>query len=207
MPRQNTPPADYPQAVLQQIEQLAQNIVIARKRRRETQAQWAQRLGVSQPTMARIERGDPSVAMASYVMCLWLINQAQGLADLVAPQNDLASLEREVARARPKPRSPAKQEDRGRKAATQGRAKRPPSTLKAGAAPDSGAPHSPPRVANRPSASSREALRGVPVPDRKVEIEKALRDFAEEKRRAERFLPNAASGLAALIAGIKKERP
>ncbi|GKS86415.1 hypothetical protein AVMA1855_19705 [Acidovorax sp. SUPP1855] len=40
-----------------------------------------------------------------------------------------------------------------------------------------------------------------------MEIEKALRDFAEEKRRAERFLPNAASGLAALIAGIKKERP
>ena len=102
MPRQNTSPADYPQAVLQQIAQLAQNIVIARKRRKETQAQWAQRLGVSQPTMARIERGDPSVAMASYVMCMWLINQAQGLADLVAPQRDLASLEREVARTRPR---------------------------------------------------------------------------------------------------------
>ena len=100
MPVQNTKPADYPQAVLQQIELLAQNIVIARKRRKETQAQWAQRLGVSQPTMARIERGDPSVAMASYVMCMWLVNQAHGLADLIAPQNDMASLEREVARIR-----------------------------------------------------------------------------------------------------------
>ena len=93
MPRQNTSPAEYPQVVLRQIELLAQNIVVARKRRGETQAQWAKRLGVSQPTMARIERGDPSVAMASYVMCMWLINQAQGLADLIAPQNDLASLE------------------------------------------------------------------------------------------------------------------
>lgn len=37
-----------------------------------------QKLGISQPTMARIERGDPSVAMASYVMCMWLINQAGG---------------------------------------------------------------------------------------------------------------------------------
>ncbi|RYF00768.1 MAG: XRE family transcriptional regulator [Comamonadaceae bacterium] len=100
MPKKNTSPADYPQAVLLQIQQLAQNIAIARKRRKETQAQWAQRLGVSQPTMARIERGDPSVAMASYVMCMWLINQAQGLADLIAPQADLASLEREVARTR-----------------------------------------------------------------------------------------------------------
>ncbi len=103
MPSQNTKPTDYPQAVLQQIALLAQNIVIARKRRKETQAQWAQRLGVSQPTMARIERGDPSVSMASYVMCMWLINQAQGLADLIAPQNDLASLELEVARARLRP--------------------------------------------------------------------------------------------------------
>ena len=107
MPVQNTKPADYPQAVLQQIALLAQNIVIARKRRKETQAQWAQRLGVSQPTMARIERGDPSVAMASYVMCMWLVNQAHGLAELIAPQNDMASLEREVARIR-SPRRAAK---------------------------------------------------------------------------------------------------
>lgn len=106
MPRQNTPPADYPQAVLQQIEQLAQNIVIARKRRGESQAQWAKKLGISQPTMARIERGDPSVAMASYVMCMWLINQAGGLADLIGPQNDHAALEKEVAKVQTK-RKPA----------------------------------------------------------------------------------------------------
>ena len=102
MPRQNTSPADYPQAVLQQIEQLAQNIVIARKRRGESQAQWAKKLGISQPTMARIERGDPSVAMASYVMCMWLINQAGGLADLIAPQHDHAALEKEVTKVKAK---------------------------------------------------------------------------------------------------------
>ena len=106
MPRQNTSPADYPQAVLQQIEQLAHNIAIARKRRGESQAQWAKKLGISQPTMARIERGDPSVAMASYVMCMWLINQARGLADLVAPLNDHAALEKEIAKVRIK-RKPA----------------------------------------------------------------------------------------------------
>lgn len=100
MPRQNTRPADYPQAVLQQIELLGQNIAIARKRRGESQAQWARRLGVSQPTMARIERGDPAVAMASYVMCLWLVNPAVSVADLVAPQSDHAALEREVTRVR-----------------------------------------------------------------------------------------------------------
>ena len=100
MPAQNISPVDHPQAVRQEIERLAQHIVVARKRRGETQAQWARKLGVSQPTMARIERGDPSVAMASYVMCLWLINPSLGLADLVAPAKDHAALEREVAKVR-----------------------------------------------------------------------------------------------------------
>ena len=106
MPRQNTSPTDYPHAVLRQIELLAQNIVIARKRRGESQAQWAKKLGISQPTMARIERGDPSVAMASYVMCMWLINPANDLAGLIAPLNDHAALEKEVAKVRSK-RKPA----------------------------------------------------------------------------------------------------
>ena len=100
MPRQNAPHSEHPSAVLREIERLGLNITIARKRRGETQGQWASKLGVSQPTMARIERGDPSVAMASYVMCMWLINQADGLADLVAPLQDHAALEREVLRVR-----------------------------------------------------------------------------------------------------------
>lgn len=102
MPRKNTSSADYPQAVLQQIEQLAQNITIARKRRGESQAQWARKLGISQPTMARIERGDPCVAMASYVMCMWLINQAAGLAELITPLHDHSALEKEIAKIRTK---------------------------------------------------------------------------------------------------------
>ena len=100
MPVQQTKPTDYPQAVIQQIELLAQNIVLARKRRKETQAQWAKKLGVSQPTMARIEKGDPAVAMASYVMCMWLISPNLALADLIAPQADLLSLEREITQIR-----------------------------------------------------------------------------------------------------------
>lgn len=100
MPVQITKPSNYPLAVTKQIELLAQNIVIARKRRKETQAQWAKKLGVSQPTMARIERGDPAVAMASYVMCMWLINPNCSLADLIAPQDDHVPLERDIAKIR-----------------------------------------------------------------------------------------------------------
>lgn len=83
MPRQNTCPADFPPFILSQIEQVAQQIVATRKARGETQAQWAQRLGISQPTMARLERGDPAIATATYVMCLWLVNPLLDLRQLL----------------------------------------------------------------------------------------------------------------------------
>ena len=83
MPRQNTCPADFPPFILSQIEQVAQQIVATRKARGETQAQWAQLLGISQPTMARLERGDPAIATATYVMCLWLVNPQLDLRQLL----------------------------------------------------------------------------------------------------------------------------
>jgi DNA-binding XRE family transcriptional regulator len=83
MPRQNTCPADFPPFILSQIEQLAQHIVSTRKARGQTQVQWAEQLGISQPTMARIERGDPSIATATYVMCLWLLNPQLDLLQLL----------------------------------------------------------------------------------------------------------------------------
>lgn len=83
MPRQNTCPADFPPFILSQIEQLAQHIVATRKARGETQAQWAAQLGISQPTMARLERGDPAIATATYVLCLWQINPQLNLLSLI----------------------------------------------------------------------------------------------------------------------------
>lgn len=83
MPRQNTRPTAFPPFILQQIEQLARHIVAARKASGETQAQWAQKLGISQPTMARIERGDPAIATATYVMSLWLVNPQLNLLNLL----------------------------------------------------------------------------------------------------------------------------
>ena len=97
MPRQNTCPAHFPPFILSQIESLAQHIVATRKARGQTQAQWAEQLGVSQPTMARLERGDPAIATATYVMCLWLVN----------PQLNLLSLLPTVAETAMPPPQPA----------------------------------------------------------------------------------------------------
>jgi DNA-binding XRE family transcriptional regulator len=219
MPSQNTKPADYPQAVLQQIALLAQNIVIARKRRKETQAQWAQRLGISQPTMARIERGDPSVSMASYVMCMWLINQAHGLADLIAPQNDLASLEQEVARTRPRStaralvQKPAKADKKtpAHPAATtiaQGAASPPAS--KAPALAHSGALHlareeEPSFLGPDQTGAAKRAIEMATGLDHEEQIKKAMQIAGLGA--PERAPNSTAAGLAALISGQKKARP
>lgn len=91
MPRQNTSPAEFPPAILLQIEQLAQRIVAQRKSRGETQAQWAARLGISQPTMARVERGDPAVTMVTYISCLWQLNPELDLTRLLPEANEQGS--------------------------------------------------------------------------------------------------------------------
>ena len=210
MPSQNTKPTDYPQAVLQQIALLAQNIVIARKRRKETQAQWAQRLGVSQPTMARIERGDPSVSMASYVMCMWLINQAHGLADLIAPQNDLASLEQEVARARPRRAARAAQQNDAAAAIGNAKSTALPPVSKSNAPTRLGAAH----LAQEAEGSflgtglanpTKNAAQKATGPDSEEHFRQALQVAGSGA--PERLPNNTAAGLAALISGQKKARP
>lgn len=87
-----------PSAVLAHLRSLGENLAIARKRRREPLKSWAQRIGVSEPTLMRMERGDPSVSMGVYATALWLIGRSQAMAELAAPEHDQGALE-EVVRA------------------------------------------------------------------------------------------------------------
>ncbi len=88
-----------PSAVLAQLRELGENLSIARKRRREARKDWAQRIGVSEPTLARMEKGDPSVSMGVYATALWLMGRAQALAALAAPEHDQGALEDAVRAA------------------------------------------------------------------------------------------------------------
>ena len=98
-----------PSAVLVQLRELGENLAVARKRRREPLKAWAQRIGVSEPTLMRMEKGDPSVSMAVYATALWLMGRSQVIADLAAPEHDQGALEEAVrvakARAVRKPAS------------------------------------------------------------------------------------------------------
>lgn len=99
MPKQSRALLSMPPVVLAQLKQLGEHLAIARKRRKESRRTWAERIGITEPTLARMERGDPSVAFGSYATALWLIGRAQVLAELAAPEHDLGALESEVQAA------------------------------------------------------------------------------------------------------------
>jgi hypothetical protein len=88
-----------PPAAAAGLKALGEDLGIARIRRHESQRTWAKRLGVSIPTLIRMERGDPGVGAGIYVTALWLIGRSGALADLAAPAADRGALESDVREA------------------------------------------------------------------------------------------------------------
>jgi DNA-binding XRE family transcriptional regulator len=86
--------------VAEQLRQLGDDLVLARKRRRESRKAWAGRIGVSEPTLVHMESGDPGVAIGTYATALWLMGRAPAIAELADPQQDLGALESELRAAR-----------------------------------------------------------------------------------------------------------
>lgn len=88
-----------PPAAHQALRALGENLAIARVRRRESQRTWAKRLGISVPTLIRMERGDPGVSAGIYVTALWLMGRVNALSALAAPAEDKGALENDVRNA------------------------------------------------------------------------------------------------------------
>ena len=99
MPKTPNALLTMPPAATMALQTLGENLAIARARRRESQRVWAKRLGVSVPTLIRMERGDPGVGAGIYVTALWLMGTVRGLAELAAPAADHGALERDVRKA------------------------------------------------------------------------------------------------------------
>ncbi len=100
MPKDSLALDTLPAAAQAGLRRLGADLSTARKRRRQSQREWAQRLQVSVPTLIRLEKGDPSVSAGIYATALWLIQRHEALGDLADPQHDLAALEQEVGAAR-----------------------------------------------------------------------------------------------------------
>ena len=85
MPKTARAILQMPPATVAAIEKLGADLAVARLRRKESLKTWAQRMGVSVPTLQRLESGDPGVGIGIVVTALWLIQRDGALAQLAAP--------------------------------------------------------------------------------------------------------------------------
>lgn len=91
--------ATLPPVALAALRKLGENLAIARVRRKESQRAWAKRLGVSIPTLIRMEQGEPGVGIGIYATALWLLGRVQALPELAEPAQDRGALELDVRNA------------------------------------------------------------------------------------------------------------
>ena len=103
-----------PPATAAAIEALGADLAVARLRRKESLRTWAQRMGVSVPTLQRLEAGDPSVAIGIVATALWLIRRDGELRTLAAPEHDLGAIEMDVREATELGRARARASAEGR---------------------------------------------------------------------------------------------
>jgi len=99
MPKTSNALESLPPAVASALKRLGENLAVARVRRRESQRVWAKRLGISVPTLIRMEQGDPGVGAGIYATALWLMGRVQALPEAADPGTDRGALEMNVREA------------------------------------------------------------------------------------------------------------
>lgn len=88
-----------PPSTLAALQQLGADLAVARLRRKESLKTWAKRIGVSVPTLLRLEAGEPGVSLGVLATALWLVGRDGALATLATPREDRGALELDVREA------------------------------------------------------------------------------------------------------------
>jgi transcriptional regulator with XRE-family HTH domain len=99
MTKASTALTQMPPSTVAALEQLGADLAVARLRRKESLKTWAKRIGVSVPTLLRLEAGEPSVSLGVLATVLWLIGRDAALATLATPKEDRGALELDVRQA------------------------------------------------------------------------------------------------------------
>ena len=100
-----------PAAVQGALERLGRNIRIARLRRRLTQEELAQRVGVSRFVIADVERGKATTGVAAYLGSLWALGLLSTLHEVGDPDRDDEGKALERARMPARARRPQRLAD------------------------------------------------------------------------------------------------
>jgi transcriptional regulator with XRE-family HTH domain len=66
------------------LRELGENIKLARKRRKLTEGQVAERANIARSTLQLIEKGEPGVAMSSYLQVLFVLGLEKDLLRVAA---------------------------------------------------------------------------------------------------------------------------
>jgi hypothetical protein len=77
-----------PPGLRRSLTKFGTDLARARRKRRLTVEMMAERVGVAKSTYARIEKGDPAVAMGAYAMVLFVLGFGTALGDLVDARRD-----------------------------------------------------------------------------------------------------------------------
>ena len=94
MPSKQLLPARLPRSLVQ----LGRGINIARRRRKLTADMMAERIGVTRQTYWRVEKGDPTVAIGTYLMAMFVLGLDTGSLERGAdPQADETGTSLEIA--------------------------------------------------------------------------------------------------------------
>ena len=91
------PSSSLPLPVRDALRRLGRDFAIARRKRRISTADMAERLFVSRDTLWRLERGDPSVAVGTLATALYVLHLHDRLAALAAPERDSLGLNLEAS--------------------------------------------------------------------------------------------------------------
>jgi transcriptional regulator with XRE-family HTH domain len=78
----------YPPSVQRALRALGRDIAIARRKRRMPVADFATRMGVSQGTLIRLEKGEAGVAIGAFAMALLALGELHRIEEILDVSRD-----------------------------------------------------------------------------------------------------------------------
>jgi transcriptional regulator with XRE-family HTH domain len=85
--------SSMPLPVIRALRQLGHDLALARRRRRISTADMADRLFISRRTLWRLEKGDPTVSLGAFANATFVLQLHERLAQLAAPAHDALAFE------------------------------------------------------------------------------------------------------------------
>lgn len=85
-----------PVMVKDQLQKLGRDLALARKRRRTSLRDMAERMMVNLKTVQRMEEGDPAVGIGIIASALWVLGMHRRLGELAAPETDATGLQEDI---------------------------------------------------------------------------------------------------------------